>query len=133
MKRRTAIFWSAAIPICLFLLLCFRQELTLWAKSAAFLDCTFHRLTGFLCPACGNTRAVLALLHGDILKSLGYNPMICVVIAALAALYAETLCAAFGKPIRILPRRNWLLYTVLALVLGYDIVRNFFPAITLCL
>ncbi|MCI5892964.1 MAG: DUF2752 domain-containing protein [Clostridiales bacterium] len=39
------------------------------------LFCLFNALTGLRCPGCGNTRAVLSLMHGDILKSIRYNYM----------------------------------------------------------
>ena len=38
--------------------------------------CSFHRMTGFYCPGCGGTRAVYALLHGRILESLLYHPVV---------------------------------------------------------
>lgn len=38
--------------------------------------CTFHKITGFYCPGCGGTRAVHALLHGRILTSLKYHPIV---------------------------------------------------------
>ncbi len=38
--------------------------------------CTFYTTTGFYCPGCGGTRAVFALFHGDILKSLFYHPVV---------------------------------------------------------
>ncbi|WP_298483655.1 DUF2752 domain-containing protein [uncultured Ruminococcus sp.] len=133
MKRRTAIGISLAVPICIFAAILCRNKIAALAESAGFPDCTFHQLTGYLCPACGNTRAVLELLHGHILRSLGYNPMILTLAAALALLYAETVCLALGKPIRLLPRSNALLFTVVGIVLGYDIIRNFFPWMTLCL
>lgn len=133
MKQRTAVIFSLAIPVCLFLFWCFRQEITIWAESTAFPNCTFHETTGLLCPSCGNTRAVLELLHGHPLRSLGYNPMILTLAAVLLGLYAELVCLALGKSVRILPRSNFLLFTIIGLVLGYDIIRNFFPEITLCL
>jgi hypothetical protein len=36
--------------------------------------CIFKNVTGFPCPACGSTRATLALLHGKILNSIRINP-----------------------------------------------------------
>lgn len=38
--------------------------------------CMFHRITGYQCPGCGGTRAVLALFHGDIRQSLLYHPIV---------------------------------------------------------
>ncbi|RZJ68509.1 MAG: DUF2752 domain-containing protein [Flavobacterium sp.] len=37
--------------------------------------CIFKHITGIPCPSCGSTRAVKALLHGDIIGSLGLNPI----------------------------------------------------------
>lgn len=133
MKRPTAIGISLAAPLCILTIILCRNGITALAESASFPDCTFHRLTGYLCPACGNTRAVLELLHGHIFRSLGYNPMILTLTTVLAVLYAETVCLALGKPVQLLPRSNALLFTVVGTVLGYDIIRNFFPWMTLCL
>lgn len=133
MKRPTAIGISLAAPLCILTIILCRNGITALAESASFPDCTFHRLTGYLCPACGNTRAVLELLHGHIFRSLGYNPMILTLTTVLAVLYAETICLALGKPVRLLPRSNALLFTVVGTVLGYDIIRNFFPWMTHCL
>ena len=41
-----------------------------------FPPCMFHALTGFSCPGCGSTRAVSALLRGDLLTSLKLQPAI---------------------------------------------------------
>lgn len=131
-RKRAAVFSICPIVLCAVLFLC-RGEIADFAHSGMFPDCQFHEITGWLCPACGNTRAVLAILEGHFLRAFGYNPMIPVLVIALLCLYLEQLCLVCGKRIRLLPRRNALLFTVVGVVLGYDIIRNFFPQITLCL
>ena len=44
--------------------------------------CQFHRLTGLNCPGCGATRALYALLHGDITTALRDNGLFVAVLAA---------------------------------------------------
>lgn len=51
------------------------------------LPCAFARLTGLPCPSCGSTRAVRALLVGDLHGVLHYNPLgpiIAVILGGLA-------------------------------------------------
>lgn len=50
------------------------------------LPCVLKKLTGLYCPGCGGTRAVLALLRGDLLCSLYCHPLV---------LYAAVLGAWF--------------------------------------
>lgn len=38
--------------------------------------CYFNLKTGYYCPGCGGTRAVIALFKGRILKSLFYHPIV---------------------------------------------------------
>lgn len=38
--------------------------------------CVFRTLTGFYCPGCGGTRAVLELLHGNLFHSFYYHPIV---------------------------------------------------------
>ncbi len=38
--------------------------------------CMLRTITGLYCPGCGGTRAVIALLHGDILYSLYCHPAV---------------------------------------------------------
>jgi hypothetical protein len=43
--------------------------------------CEFHRLTGLNCPGCGGTRALYALLHGDLVTALRDNALAVVGLA----------------------------------------------------
>jgi hypothetical protein len=42
---------------------------------AGAVPCMFARLTHHPCPGCGSTRAVIALLHGDVHGVLANNPI----------------------------------------------------------
>ena len=44
-------------------------------------SCVLYRLFGVYCPGCGGTRAVNALLHGHIITSLWYHPLIIYCVA----------------------------------------------------
>ena len=39
----------------------------------ALPPCVFHKWTGYYCPGCGGTRAVKALLRGDVIGSFFYH------------------------------------------------------------
>lgn len=45
-------------------------------KTGFGLPCVFHSLTGLYCPGCGGTRAVRALLKGDLWMSFQYHPLV---------------------------------------------------------
>lgn len=38
--------------------------------------CLFHLATGYYCPGCGGTRAIAALLHGQLFRSFLYHPVV---------------------------------------------------------
>lgn len=40
------------------------------------LPCVVNATTGYYCPGCGGTRAVVALLEGHLLKSFFYHPIV---------------------------------------------------------
>lgn len=61
------------------LLLCFVGYIWLFyvqtsAHSVGWMGCLFKKVYGIPCPACGSTRAVLALMNGDLKKSFLLNP-----------------------------------------------------------
>ena len=84
--RRDTNLWLAAVVSVLSVLA------TLFARyppgvSAMYPACPFYALTGLLCPGCGATRALAALLHGNILEALRFNPLF-VAAFALTALWS---------------------------------------------
>lgn len=44
--------------------------------AGRMIPCLFHMVTGFYCPGCGGTRAVAALLRGQICISFLYHPIV---------------------------------------------------------
>ena len=62
--------------------------LAAWLVPASRLDqlpslCVFRNLTGWECPGCGMTRAVLSILRGDLPAAFGYNHLVIVVFPLL--------------------------------------------------
>lgn len=94
------------------------------ALYSIYPRCQFHRLTGLNCPGCGGTRAVYALLHGDLLAALRDNAL---VVLGLAAAGLRGACFRLnrlrGRPNGPFFPARWLL-PLLAGMLLFGIVRN---------
>ena len=65
--------------------------------------CPLHALSGIPCPTCGATRAVAALLHGEIARAIILNPLMTALLLG-AALYV---CYAAVVVLGRLPRLRW--------------------------
>jgi hypothetical protein len=65
----------------------------LYAKA---IPCTFARVFHAPCPGCGSTRAVLALLHGDLHGVVRFNPL-GPVIALLLGVFAVQSLVSIAK------------------------------------
>ena len=87
--------------------------------------CPLRYLTGFDCPACGGTRAVVSLVHGHIAQALHYNLMV-VTLTVCVTLYA--VMAAYGPDIKgrltdsFLARNRGLLFALSLLI--WTFIRN---------
>ena len=124
MTKRLRIIIAAAAPLCAVLIFALRGYIGRFAGSLP--KCFLHETTGFWCAGCGNTRSVMALLHGHIFLAIRNNPTIPFLSLLLLLLYAENFAAIFGKEIRLLPRRMMFWYIVIALFMIFFVVRNFF-------
>ena len=92
--------------------------------------CPSYTFFGIYCPGCGTTRAVKALLGGDILLAIRQNAAIPALILLAALYYLEFALKIFGVRFRIPPLHNVkFMVILLVLWLAYFILRNFIPAI----
>ena len=64
--------WCCIAALALFVVLYQQRPERFTGLSA----CIFWRMTGFYCPGCGGTRAVLALMQGRLLRALIYHPFV---------------------------------------------------------
>ena len=63
--------------------------------------CPFHRLTGLSCPGCGGTRAVQALLAGDVWAACRFNFFLIPSVLMLLAEYLREVTAFIRRrPLR---------------------------------
>jgi hypothetical protein len=80
--------------------------------------CPIHSLTGFFCPGCGSTRAVRALLNGDLQLAIHNNTLL---LAAPALMGIGFILNKYLK------NRMWL-YAFLSLlfivVVSFTVMRN---------
>lgn len=89
------------------------------------LPCPLLILTGMKCPACGMTRAMSALLEGDFGAAFSYHALWPLVVGyILWVIVADTVFYVRQGEARLLPGRRWIHGVVLALVIGYGILRN---------
>ncbi len=80
--------------------------------------CPIHALTGFYCPGCGSTRAVRALLNGDLPLAFHNNSLL---LAAPALMSLGVLLSKYPK------NRMWLcvfLSLLAIVVVTFTILRN---------
>ncbi|MGN0496949.1 MAG: DUF2752 domain-containing protein [Lachnospiraceae bacterium] len=89
------------------------------------IPCMMHDLLHIYCPGCGGTRAAFALLHGHIIKSICYNPIL--LIGLILIVYYEcgvllTIIKKNGKKYYI--ANAWPVYVYLIFVFVYAIFRD---------
>ena len=92
-----------------------------------FPPCVFYTVTHFYCPGCGNTRTVLALLHGHPLQALHNNAAFCYLLVVLVLLYLQKVLRCFGKSVQLLPKGNWFPVVSVCICMAYCLIRNFVP------
>ncbi len=91
--------------------------------SVYFPKCLLHRLTGWYCTGCGATRAVHALVHGDLYRAWTSNQLLVVGMPVLASVWTwRRVQTALGRQPDILaPKWIWLIFIV---IIAYGLLRN---------
>ena len=92
-------------------------------------QCPIHALTGLLCPGCGGTRSIKALLQGRGVLAVHENPAAVLLVLAALLRYLEGILQACGREVHLLPRKRWFWYVMIGLVLVWAVLRNFIPAL----
>jgi hypothetical protein len=127
-RSRTADILPAVVPPAI---LAFAAILLLRfppAQYSFYPQCPFHELLHLQCPGCGATRAIAAILHGDVIDAFNQNALITLLLP-LAATYG-----ILGY-MRLLQRKSlrWpqpppaIIYSALTLAAIFTIVRNLPP------
>jgi hypothetical protein len=101
--------------------------LLLWppAQSRFYPACPIYQYLGILCPGCGATRALSALLRGRFTEALRLNPLFLLLLPALLALAIESYRRALRSG-----RFRWpqppaaALYITLAAAAIFTVARN---------
>jgi len=85
--------------------------------------CPIHAYTGLFCPGCGATRAMHALVHGDVLQAMAMNPVFTLALPLLSLLLLDKLTRLPPRlsalALRVSDARPWAV-----LLLGYTLLRN---------
>ena len=99
-------------------------------RTGFFPVCLFRLLTGLTCPGCGTTRALHAILHGEIETAFMLNPLLLLASPLLVyALMRYSVTVMRGG----VPRKNAVpapyLYALFFVLMGFWIFRNtpFYP------
>lgn len=127
MPKRLRIIIGAAAPLAAIVLFALRDHIIGLEKH--FPECYVHRVTGFWCTGCGNTRSVNDMLHLHFITALRDNPAIPFLAFLLFMLYLETVIGISGKEVKLLPRKTAVWITVIVVFCVFYVVRNIFPVL----
>lgn len=93
------------------------------AMTLSGIHCPIRAIMGIPCPTCGFTRAALALLQGDIVRSLRIHPMLLPVLVPAC-------CFSMQRPLKLFQRfATALLIAVAAATFGLYLFRLFTHAL----
>jgi hypothetical protein len=95
-------------------------------------QCALREWTGLACATCGTTRMVRALLAGDLLRAVSFNPLsfsalVCLVAGSAWSLLRTWRCVPAFRVVLAPREKRWLVVLAAAVLAGswlYQIYRN---------
>lgn len=101
------------------------EMLRMWRDGE--VPCLFHEFTGLYCPGCGGTRAVKSLLHGNLILSFLYHPLViyCGLVAVWFAVNYLIYWRTKNPKYRLFLDTNYI-YVGVAVTAVNFFVKNFF-------
>lgn len=91
--------------------------------------CMWYTLYGICCPGCGMTRAMLAILDGNVLLSLRENAFFVFCMIAIVLVYLQCVFRVFSRKVCFFSK-NILFWVMVAIAfIMYVVLRNFIPEI----
>jgi hypothetical protein len=94
-------------------------------RNSFYPQCPIYATLHLLCPGCGGTRALAALLHGRLHEALRYNALVTLMLP-LAAGYGSHCYWRFvqRRPLRLPQVRPAAVYACLAIAAIFTVERN---------
>lgn len=125
-KEEKVLYWIGIAILFVTMILVILVKMLDIHLSEFLPGCLLLRFTGFYCPGCGGTRAVIALFQGQFVKSFFYHPLV-IYAAAVGGWYliSHTIeLISKGKYSIGMRYRDIYLYLAAALILINWIVKN---------
>lgn len=94
--------------------------------SHLFPPCGIKLFTGLNCVSCGATRATLAILRGDILTAIYYNPLYVALLCWFIYLYVRMIISLIRRPYKPYGPRITLPWgiAIIAVIVVFTLIRN---------
>ena len=121
-SRKRFLLWQLALVAATALFPVYRWGLNF--VNERWLECVLHDRLWLYCPFCGGTRAVGALLCFDFVGAFRANAMVVILIVLLIALEIVAIVRLCRGHERLLPLPGWSWIVLLALILGFAVLRN---------
>lgn len=94
------------------------------ATAGFFPRCPLKWVTGWECPGCGATRALHALLHGEVAQALSFNYFLIITLPFLAVVSAAEMAPRRLAGVRAVVFHPAAVYSYIIMTLAWWAIRN---------